>query len=138
MNFITQTKFGMPEGNCFQACIASILGFELETLPCYHNELNNKQWWMNWQNWLACHGYGCSYFVYPPGTQLDQAAIPAGVGILSGKSPRGNFLHATVFVDGKMAHDPHPDRTGVLNVEDFVQFWRLEDMPKWAIEMREG
>lgn len=33
--------------------------------------------------------------------------------IASGKSPRGDFLHSTVHLDGKLVHDPHPSRDGL-------------------------
>ena len=107
-----QTKFGKPEGNCFSACIASILEVPLEALPNL-NGYSDDDWWLKTQQWIE-ENSDYSYIEVTI-TTLEEAAYSFGNSywIATGKSPRGNCNHAVVFLGGKMVHDPHPDRAGL-------------------------
>lgn len=108
MKPVDQTVFGYPNGNCFAACVASLLELPIEEMP----SIEGKGFYVVWEKWLAERG-------------LAIADIPAGSGswipglsIVTGKSPRGGVtasgkptLHAVVARDMKLIHDPHPDRS---------------------------
>lgn len=36
-----------------------------------------------------------------------------------GQSPRG-YEHSVLYYNGELAHDPHPDNTGLVQVEDIA------------------
>lgn len=139
MKPITQTVFGPKHGNCYAACIASIFEIPLETLPqvpqdemvatmkylpenpqwsignCY-----DAWWWEMWDKWFDEAGllrYRMDYNKFAPRYYKQ----PAGYSILTGASPRnpGKMSHACVAFDGKLVHDPHPDRTGLWSMEEF-------------------
>lgn len=39
--------------------------------------------------------------------------------LVAGKSPRG-VMHQVVYRDGRLWHDPHPSRDGVLDVQEVL------------------
>lgn len=99
---------GVP-GDCFRACVASIMNLPLEGVP--HFMLFGDKWFDTFVLWIGLQGYDVRF-----ATDADE--VPADrFYILSGKSPRGAFNHAVVARNGAVVHDPHPDRTGV---ESFV------------------
>lgn len=117
MPLVDQDKFGALVGNCFPACVASILGIPLETIPNFCALANFESlpdsewfeafiWWCNTLGWSYIK-LDCSY------TYLAEGQVV----ILTGKSPRGEFNHCVVGVfDGEsfvVAHDPHSSRQGL-------------------------
>lgn len=102
---VYQTKFGMPDGNCLSACIASLLERPLREVPDY----KDADWWQNWENWLQELGFE---FIYQPTPE----PVPQGYAIAGVHSPRGPWLHAVICFDGKVIHDPYPgaDKTEAL------------------------
>jgi hypothetical protein len=108
MKPVDQTIFGAPEGNCLPACIASLLELSIDDVP--HFGADN--WLDTLTRWLAPRGF------YPICATLPTDWRPAGLYILAGKSPRGDFLHAVVARGDEIVHDPHPSRAGVLSRHD--------------------
>ena len=106
MKRIVQTRTG-KDGNCFAACLASILEVPLKTVP----EMSEEGWLEEANEFLSKHGL--SYKRIPIG-----ATKPVGYGTIEGISPRGG-LHACVSLDGELIWDPHPieDGTGQGLVE---------------------
>ena len=117
MTPLTQTYFyggyeeGRTRGNCWQTAIASVLDLPLETVPHFvqAHEDGVMDWWAYTLGWLNHHGY----VMY----SLDRHVYTNEYYLVTGKSPRGDFYHVVVYQNGKMVHDPHPDRTGVLDEE---------------------
>ena len=104
MKPVDQTKFGQHHGNCFAACVASILEIPIEVIP----ELpGDNTWTFVFREWLKPLGFTCYTLT------LGDDDVAQGYTIMAGMSPRGKWLHAVVALDGVMVHDPHPDRTGV-------------------------
>lgn len=132
MKKIDQTKFGAPDGNCFAACVASILGLEIEDVPEFQwgedGKVDEDGWWLRFEKWLRERGW--SVMMFPINENTDPLPwIPAGIPLLTGgKSPRGNFLHSIVYMSGKVFHDPHPSRAGFVNgvTQDVAAFFPLE------------
>jgi len=123
MKPIKQTIFGEGKGNCLSACIASILELKIEEVPVFIS----SDWWNDLQKWLQSKGYFaidieaknkegyCNFYEVPKGLYV----------ILTGDSPRGDFLHCVVGIidydNNKMIanyiHDPHPDNSFLKNIQ---------------------
>jgi hypothetical protein len=109
MRPIDQTEFyevGKSVGNCQQAATASLLGLDLDEVPNFIKHPHG--FWQSFWEFMAGRGlvvielsgerhFDCYHLAYGP-------------------SPRG-ISHAVIYRAGKMAHDPHPSRTGILSVE---------------------
>ena len=114
MKRVDQTIFtGDKEGrfgNCFQACVASILELPLEEVPHFCAE---DDWWGLLTRWLYKRGLFAVDICVTGG--LTTAGLPKGVWVIvSGSGGRGT-QHAVIgkYDGGKdftLSHDPHPDR----------------------------
>lgn len=144
MKPVMQTRVGnavMTPGNCFVACIASLLDLDsLQGLPDESNiacELattcpkwpsqssqvqRNRTWKMLWKDlqvFLLEH-YGFWMIDLKSDVfkldSIDEDRYPQlqAFHIVSGQSPRGPHQHSCVARGGKIIHDPHPDATGLL------------------------
>lgn len=103
MRPIYQTILDGQNGDCMAACIASLLELDLDAMPNPHT----ASWWDDWQAWLKQRGL---YLVEATGGDWT----PPGYAILVGTSPRGDWQHAVVALDGEIVHDPHPGGGGVV------------------------
>lgn len=114
MKPVDQTRFGVPEGNCFAACVASLLELPLEQVP--HFPDHGADWYSAFRDWLRARRlYPVCFEVKRP-----EDGRPDGMHILSGKSPRGEFLHSVVAKGAYIVHDPHPSRAGIRTEEDAI------------------
>ena len=108
---------GEPPGNCFAACIASLLHVPLESVP-QPVEGEVEHWASYWERlapWLASRGF---YMVLiDAGTAYESSALIAGhaesLRMVGGPSPRGTLSHVVVARGDEIAHDPHPSRAGL-------------------------
>lgn len=113
------------QGNCFNACIASILELPLREVARIHPR--DEPYWGAWKSWLA--GRGLALNKHSP------ARPPKGYSIASGRStrryPEGhakageNIHHAVVCFDGEVVHDPFPARGGF---SDISHYWTLDSV----------
>ena len=125
MTPVDQTRFG-DEGNCFAACLASILECPLESVP---DPMEIHRAGQNWRRaisaWLRTI-HGLEYIEIKRGADGWTMLMPPSFHVIGGKSPRGTECgHAVVGFRGAMVHDPHPSRQGILDVEDFGFFVKL-------------
>lgn len=97
---IVQTRTG-DIGNCFAACLASILEVPLQAVPefPYHSD---DEFFAAAQRWLATKGL--RYRQVP----IKNGYRPRGYTTIEGISPRGG-QHACVALNGRLVWDPHPD-----------------------------
>lgn len=60
MKPVDQTQFGWPHGNCFMACVASIMEVGLDDLPDLYEPTKDDKahWWNVFMD--AIRGYGWS------------------------------------------------------------------------------
>ena len=119
--FLADYKAGPDQvGNCFPACVASILELPLEEIPnfcAYENWYEKANEWLNKRD--LC-------IVLIRGYDQDRAGLPC-ICIATGKSPRGDFLHCVVWKEGRIVHDPHPSRDGIVsNPEDMCYLVPLD------------
>jgi hypothetical protein len=128
---VDQTRFGVPEGNCFVACVASILEvsidqvdmarldqFHVRWCTAYEADADSvdaknlgDSWWRVLQATLARYDKQALY--YPVADGREKLA-PFEYSIASGPSPRpGVPAHSVVVNDGIIAWDPHPSHAGL-------------------------
>lgn len=100
---------GVP-GNCVQAAVATVLGLPIEAVPHF---LLWEHWNHALSEWLMERGYGlrCRF----------TSEIPDERCIVAGRSPRG-ISHVCVAEGGEIIWDPHPDRTGLVAVDEAWTF----------------
>lgn len=129
MKPVTQTKFGRPGGNCFTACLASILEVELDQLAdiarVYRmaaeryeeaccDETRIAEWAEVWEKIDERLARRFGVVLAHTGRRA-----PRGYSLAGGPGPR-ELQHCVVFHHGVLAHDPHPSRAGLSGeVEDF-------------------
>lgn len=147
MKPVMQTRFGVDPnapGNCFSACVASVLECALEDLPDEAAIVAEvKREFPQWETWPNRYKWGKSWERLWNQTQLECArrglwmlevkgnpfgvdGIPPVWSIISAKSPRGDFDHSCVGFGKKIVHDPHPDNANVAEVDrTFIFFVAL-------------
>ena len=114
------------KGNCVAACVATILGLPLAQVPhfiefgiAYGDSEDVKEvshgnnWWAMMLGFLAGRGL----WVVELDTVTD--ADPDEFVLVAGMSPRG-VVHQVVYREGRLWHDPHPSRAGVLDVREVL------------------
>lgn len=118
MKFVDQRYLHKPEinqhGDCWAACISTITEIPIEEIPDV-NDPKYSEWptyWYAMWNFLKDKGF----LLYCE--NVNQFKGNGDCCIACGKSPRGNFNHAVIWNNG-MIHDPHPDKTGILNIDHF-------------------
>lgn len=134
MSRVDQTIFvndPKRKGNCVAACVATFLGCSLDEVPhfiefgiAYGDSEDVKDvsagnnWWAMLLGFMAARGY------WP----VELESITHGeVGetlFVAGKSPRG-VTHQVLYRHGRLWHDPHPSRDGVLDVAEVLAFRSL-------------
>lgn len=126
MNPVTQTKFGAEEGNCFAACIASLMGISIDYVPDFSSVKDKQNHDVHWLQavdaWLWDKGLRMQ-IALPEYYPLDCYYLAWG------KSPRG-LEHSVIYYNGEMRHDPHPDGTGLVTVVDIAYFVQRFTKPK--------
>lgn len=126
---VDQTIFGdgengRPVGNCWQACVASLLDLPLDKVPHFALECPNL-WFMSTRLFVIEHS-GFDLGCYIPDFPIT---FPGGCVIGTGRSPRGNFNHAVILdgVCGEMIHDPHPSRDGLA--DHVIEVFGFTELP---------
>lgn len=113
---IDQTIFGAGTGNCFAACVASLLELPLADVPNFCAGYTDGSWYPPYREWLAKRG-----FIDLSLNWGDWVTDVGGMGdvifIVSGPGPRG-CDHSTLYQHGKLLHDPHPSRDGLLKASE--------------------
>lgn len=126
MKPVMQTVTG-TSGNCMAACLASILELPIEAVPNFCDAgPDDTDYWNACRAWLRQFGLGIITLTFTSPAQWMQLRL-SGYHIVSGPSPRLEGMHhATVWHKGKLAHDPHPDQTGILAPEDMCMLYLVE------------
>lgn len=109
-------------GDCFRACIASLLDLPITAVPhvCDAKPDGDTTWYVEISEWLAIE-HGLIYFEFGNGDGWAESFAAAGgecFHVISGRSPRGH-LHAIVGRNGEPFFDPHPSNAGLTTIETF-------------------
>lgn len=121
MRPVDQTIFTVPGGNCFAACVASVLELSLADVPNFCDNMN-AAWFTDFRAWLRPRGlYAVSFKLAGKPGDPDAGWYPEGLHIAGGPSPRyEGVLHAVVARGSAIVHDPHPSRAGVPSFVDTI------------------
>lgn len=107
-------------GDCFRACVASVLTVPGAAVPHFLADGGEGGWWSDFVQWCADRGL-------EPYEQSAARFMPPGFYIGTGKSPRGDWNHAVVLRDRELAHDPHPDDKRGIETTLWVMGFYLVD-----------
>lgn len=108
---------GAPAGDCLRACVATLLSMDLDEVPHFVQYIDHPDgtdpllWWWALIGFLVAHASHVEW--------IDDKDC-TGWSIATGLSPRGH-QHAVVYHDGALIHDPHPSRSGLLDVEGHIK-----------------
>jgi len=120
MKFVKQTICNAINGNCFSACLASVLGLDIGDVPNFWDFLDrslkgedlNKAWTTEVLKFLNL--YGLSFILIRYEDRLFELYLKNTPVMVSGTSPRDpNVDHVVVYLNGKMIHDPYPEPLGI-------------------------
>lgn len=126
---VTQTDTSFTTGNCFAACLASVLELPLEQVPNFMDE--GTGWYDRYNDWLA--GRNLRIFTY-----RGDLKPPTGYAILGAGSPRFNGMHAVVTHNGEIVWDPHPQsEMGVGEWIDWTLIIPLDPAKPVGIPLRD-
>jgi len=108
---VFQTSFGRLEGNCFPACLASILEIPLASIP--HFCRDHKDHVAAAAEWLSGHNITLVHVQFdkknPESIEDEFFAKQKGLHhIMCGHTYPGGLGHVVVGLDGKIVHDPLP------------------------------
>lgn len=106
-------------GNCYRACIASILEIGIDDIPPFETMTGFSDKCVSGDDW---HKAYMAFFekrgLFPSLHRIEDGRVPAGYSILSGRSPRIDGGHCVVSLDGEIVHDP-----AGKNAEPIRVFW---------------
>ena len=100
-------------GNCYAACIAMLCGLPFDELKV---DVGAPDTWTR-QKEIALNNrmtgllHTAGYALLHAGTRM-----PMGLSLATGDSPRGDFCHCWIALDGKPYYNPHPSNEFTPNV----------------------
>jgi hypothetical protein len=117
---VFQNLFGGPDevviGNCYPACLASLLELGLSDVPHVHQLHRDPEAALD-EALAFLHRHNHTSLRYQWADWLRRYA-PGALAIFGGQSPRGDWTHAVVgeiTADGwRLVHDPHPSGAGIV------------------------
>lgn len=143
---VTQTKVvvrnskgeDVVRGNCYAAAIASMLELPITEVPnvevFFHMPEDSSYWqevmltFLQSKGWELCSDDRFKVFHDKEfgGEQRDDimAALWGKYYLVTGESPRG-VSHICIYQNGRLAHDPHPSREGLLTEKWFQVLERV-------------
>jgi hypothetical protein len=136
---VYQTILSAPGGNCWHACIASILELPIDQIPDYQQAPgeSDADWYERWQRWLEPMNLVLLSWVLKPG-----GWAPKGYAILGSQPPGCSWQHATVCLDGKPVWNPMPgygERIGNIGEwQDWTTFGVLDPSKPIALPQEVG
>lgn len=120
-------------GNCLAACIASLLELPITEVPNIETLFDvghHTYYYEVLCAFLLCRGYEFGTddrFKVFHGTAFDVdnfLELQDKHYLVTGKTVRGTY-HVCVYQNGKLVHDPHPSKEGLLTEEYFESLTKL-------------
>lgn len=115
---VDQTILYGPEVDCLEACVAAVLELDLSEVPSF---VSSGDWFADLAEFLA------RFDLQPLSLNIAQIRDwkPAGYRLIWGWTERETF-HSVVGWAGEMVHDPHPDKSGLLEAEVWLLFVSMQ------------
>jgi len=130
-------------GNCVAACVATLLGLPLDRVPHFiefgiaygdaedsESVSTGNNWWSMMLGFLAGHDLWVVELDLVTDAEVDEPVLVAGM------SPRG-VVHQVLYRSGRLWHDPHPSRAGILDIREVLAVRPLpgfDHEPTWTGE----
>lgn len=111
---VFQTKFG-TEGNCLEACIASLLEVDIEQIPILPKD---GRWLRIINSWLVNNHNIFLLTVEITNPAYIDIAFNNSYQIAVGEGARG-LRHAVIYKNGELVHDPFPEGAGIKEVLEY-------------------
>jgi hypothetical protein len=115
MSPVNQTRLysvdGIGNGDCFAACLASLLDLPLWMVPPFDQMFGRSDWRGRIDEWLLR-----MFDLTMLRTEGHQHLLLPEFYIANGPAARG-VHHSTIYREGEMVHDPHPAKSGLIAVE---------------------
>lgn len=99
-------------GDCFAACIASILEVPIDGFPNFLASIDNKTWWDRWIDFLYMEFRQTLLY------WEDELPNPKDLAWWIGEVQPGSFPHSVVFYQEKFKWDPLPAYKREYTVDD--------------------
>lgn len=144
MKPVNQTLFGNGTGNCFAACVASILELPIEEVPNFCVDYPEPQdWYAVFRAWCTERGVIAMPVVC---AASPEEAAPSIFGWIADEFPSLPYVvtgeteggpHCVVHQAGKPIHDPNPRRStpGVLSAIKMILFLVRPPMDPYAVKL---
>ena len=120
MTPVTQSILNGRNGDCLRACVASVLDLELTAVPNFMDANEGDEWEDAWYDefvkFLLLRG------LFPVYMSPNEAELNGvyGYHLIQGKSPRGDYDHVVVGLNGRAVHDPYPGGNCVLESQRYI------------------
>lgn len=98
-------------GNCFEACIASLIELPLKVIPEFCNIPKDDNWIIIFAGLLKSQGYVLH--------SMDGIS-PKGFSIASGFLKDSKKEHSCIYYNGQLFHDPLPNGNGIENIQFYI------------------
>ena len=120
---------GKQNGDCWRACFASLLECDIDVFPEWNINETFDKYYPKLFDKLKELGYEWGE-IKIENTEPD-SFVKYGIDgyvMAIGKSPRSTeaerYNHAVIWKDG-IVHDPHPDKTGILDIISFEVLMKI-------------
>lgn len=136
MKPVMQTLFNTTNGNCFQACVASIMELPLTNVPNFMDFNDDKgHWWREFGAWLRRRNmFHYSVELAEPNRGEWADWLEDKQLIYLGSIKSGGVHHALVLKGTNVIHDPWPNNAK-FTFDDIVdiQFFLCIDPSKCGV-----
>lgn len=131
MKPVYQTVFDSKNGNCMQACVASIFEVPLEVIPNFMGKgvLHYERIFNAW-----CKDLSLISFDITPGDTFDFRVVKNHhwIGLVPSVRLEG-FDHAVVYKGDQFVHDPIPKAKPPKEFPKIFTIFLIEDLAKYAL-----
>jgi hypothetical protein len=115
MKPVTQTIFNTTRGNCFAACLATLLDVGIAEVPNIH-DFEGDDWFYPLNQWLR-ETHSLVLLMIEADAYARKVWFPDGVPFIASCDGAAGVRHAVVMayhgMETKILHDPFPGNSGV-------------------------
>lgn len=124
MTPVKQTILNTTRGNCFGACLASLLDVGVDDVPNIH-DLGCEDWFYPLNAWLL-ENHRVVLLMIEATAYAEKVWFPDGVPFIASCDGPAGVRHAVVMeyrgMNAVTVHDPFPGNTGELSGPVFMYF----------------
>lgn len=114
MRPVTQTV-DYPSGDCFRACLCSLLELPIEAIPNFQENEGEK-----FEELYRKFNDDSKYRMVSITCENPEITLKGCMVIAHGKSPGKDYNHSVIWQDGRIIHDPHESKKGIVKPELFT------------------